>query len=300
MDIFFTELADEFKAAFAAVGTTGAFNAYLGQGPDSTTLTREDGLYPREMWWWRDTEQGREIDSSPLHPNCNIAYDNLTGLINAQVRIGYPEGSSIQQILYITPNVGMRSFGNQSPLDQKINAAFSPPQSNLPDLRTGTTSTPPLSLLVTEGNYIRPSTESLMHFAGATLTLSSQIGALTSGQHRLGLICLDPEPDALVFQGASAVTASGSLPARDEFSYAHLTAISISTYIPLGAVYLYNGQTSITEDDLLRRLDPRVMYYAVQVYVRSVAATAPLISSGGRTPTLTMDAQPFMRAFIGI
>lgn len=253
-------LADGFRENNAQVGFTERFRAYLGHGNDQTLITNPNGLRPREVWFWRDTSQGRESGLAIL-PDW-IPYDNLTALWGTEIEIGKWPGSNIFEVLRITPDHGARKFGDYSLQDQKTNAAYYTPVSNMTTLRvTPTTPSPSLAVIVSSGFYEKTSTgEQIYSSDGRTLSVSTEQAALASGEHQLTKVCIDTETDTLVLQTSTAVTAAGSLPARSEFTGADVAAVDMSTYLPIGAIYLYFGQTSVTEDDLLRNYEPRMPF----------------------------------------
>lgn len=174
----------------------------------------------------------------------------------------------------------------RTPAEQSADKAAQPTISQLDYLRPQPTGVASLNYIIPgTAFYTQPSTGLRRSVHDVTGSVSTQVGALTSGQHQAAVLYFDTETGATDVATATAVTAGGTLPSRGEFYEFTFAAITIPAYCkPLANVYLHYGQTALTSDDYYRFYDPRELFPA------SRDAYAILTTTDATTTTITSIA----------
>jgi hypothetical protein len=269
---------------------TEMFIGIIGKGDNTDPRKNPE---TREVWYYVGNETNRVTGSAILHNNANIVYDSLPNLKGELVWIGKPPGTTEGAGLYIESVVNPINKNGASAVDQAINAAAYPSTANLQELRVLPTTPASKEIFVSNGGYTKPSDGSFNRFFAAISgfnahdSVATAINALTSGQHQIAWICLDYATGKIKVVAGTAVTAVntvGTAAARQEFINTAATTISgisvTSTYKRILPLYLYYGQTQITEDHHLRQYDARLEFPLPAAY--SPAATG-VYNSGAST-----------------
>lgn len=250
-----TDLSTRFRRALGRIGELPAGQAYLGKGDGSGTIIAD---YTNRLAWYSGRNQPPALARVPT--TINIMSLNNPALEGLFVRIGYhPEASDRLHILGVDAGEGQQSLGGIMPAEQLQAAALYPSASNLMPLRLAPEATPSMSVYVNPGAYWERGTGIWAWMAGNYYDATSDIAALTSGQHQFLLVCLDTTDGAIA--GVLNTASTGS--EKSVFNAMTISALSIpAAYMPCGAVHLYYGQTSIVETDIYRDFDTRVQYAA--------------------------------------
>lgn len=240
--------ARAFRSALGQVGTIFSGYARLGRGDGSGTILAD---LSRRLVWYYDN-QGTAV--APVVMEMNLVALNSAGLEGQRVRLGFPPyAAETLHIIGFDSGESIAAFGGVTPEEQMTAAIAAPPTS----LRIGANNPADTSIWVASGAYIAGGR--WKWWSGGSLDLSAQIAALTNGQHQMALICLDGLNESLTAVTNTAVTGSS----KNEFDTTTLATMLIpANYLPLGAIYLFYGQTEIREDttrvDIYREIETRV------------------------------------------
>lgn len=240
--------ARAFRSALGQVGTIFSGYARLGRGDGSGTILAD---LSRRLVWYFDN-QGTAV--APVVMEMNLVALNSAAMEGQRVRLGFPPyAPETLHVIGFDSGESVAAFGGVTPEEQLSAAVAAPAQ----PLRIAAQNPPDTSLWVQSGAYLGGGRWNW--FAGGSIDVSTQIAALTSGQHQMGMICLNGMTGALAVVTNTAVTGSS----KNEFDASTLGGILIpANYLPLGAVYLFYGQAEVREDttrnDLYREIETRV------------------------------------------
>lgn len=258
-------LAEDFESSFSDVGWTEIQPVLLTKGDGTGALLVANGR-AREIWVRRsDTRELFTAYGSP-----GLLFRLVDGDVTnetVEVRIGYPPGRStgLKTVMDNDTEAGRSSIGSVSPMEAFLYQAFYSQASNLSTLRARPTTPTATNDVSVDGPYFyaQPSTGLLTYFTTGSVgsAVASAIAALSAGQHALGIVYLDKEANTLGILTGTAVSAAGTLPSRSEFGTSDVASIAVQYYQePIIPVYLYYGQTSVSETDFFRSWDLRSIF----------------------------------------
>lgn len=253
-------ISNAIAAGNAKTGIVITAYGFLGDVDGTVVVDRVN----RIVKWRQDTETGnRGPQLAYLWDKSMIPLADIQPGQNVEIYLGYhPESNEFSVLGQTTPGLG--ATGGQTLAEQKANAAQFPQATLITDLRVV-----PLDgwieAKVELGHYTRPSTGVPYKFQDNTRneasgnTLTSLQAALTSGQHRIAWLFLDKELGKLRVVAGTAKTALDTLPAKAEFKDSEYQAISRpnSACKYLTPVYLYYGQTTLADTDVIYEWDMR-------------------------------------------
>lgn len=269
MSINDQEIARRFRAALNEIGIIPAGYARLGRGDTSGVILAN--LAQRRCYYF-DGPTSQPTVTAKLAQDISISAINNSALEGTRVRLGYPPYDP--KVLYIVgfdTGEGLDSVGGATPQEQLENKGLYPDVGSIQNLRIIAQETPDTTVFVNPTPYY-DDTGAWSIFGGDTTDLSTEITALSSGEHQMAVICLDITTGDLVNVTSTAET--GGVDDKDVFDWTTIYDLALSTdYIPAGAVHLYEGQTEIVEADIYRSSDPRAIF------------GKPMSSSGSGTVT---------------
>ena len=305
VDEIASQLQPHFEENNASIGYTNLRLAFIGDGQGNAQPANK--LTPRDVFYRSSLDQN-DRGTAVLAPTCPIAIQSINGYYDTEVWVGNLPGST--QVMVITlADYGGNSTGGPTPLEGLLNSGAKPSQDNLLLLRLAPPTDGSMSVIVDMGQLAaigyEKSTGGLGFTSSSNVDVSDPTNsviwnptaaALTSGQHRLVGIALDPSTGQFIAIPGTAVTAANMPPSqasRSEFVESDYEAINFTGYYPCGYVYMYYGQPTAgpVEDDMMRQFDPRLIPNKLGANVvgpvTSVTASPPIASSGGTTPNIT-------------
>lgn len=232
----------------------------LGKGDAAKTII--NNLAQRKVWYF-DENNSQVPATVPVVEGINILSLNNPILAGTRIRLGKPNyDHSRMYMLGFDTGEGLQAVGGLTPQEQITAKTLYPSVGDITNLRVMAQTIPDLTIFMSptpyydaDGNY---------QIWGGSSCDDSSIGdlitALGSGQHQMVLVCLDTTSSDFAFITNTAVT--GGQTNKDNFDWTTIvTDMTIDVrYIPAGAVHIYEGQTEITEDDIYRSADPRVIF----------------------------------------
>lgn len=252
-------IAQAAGSALSVVGESGQRLVYLGDG-DGNILVNNP-LNPREVFY-RTSLNENDRGVATLHPSSGIPLDTIPDFQNEECILAYPPNSKEPHIMRLA-DTGLRKTGGNTPIEQKVNSAGQPSVERITtfyalpmpsaSMQVQVFADPPL--LYSDGITQR-------FFFTQTLDLTSAQAALASGEHRIALSVLNPYTRAIEAVLGAITTADNTPPSRAEFTKTAIEALAAMYYYPAAVIYLYYGQDviGITEDDIYRNLDPRILW----------------------------------------
>jgi len=240
-------------------------SAYLGKGDGLGAIIATEAAYPRSVWCYRDTTEGRRIFTAVLGDGCGVPYENNPAFEGKPVTLAFPPASTILTVIGSTGFEATQYTGGVTLIEQKIADASFVQQNRLMPLfiapNTG------MSVYVNAAPYIRPSNGDWRFFGGDTVLLT----APSSGQHQMAVVVINTETEALEIVTNTAITGSN----KDDFGYDTIDAMTFSPeHLICGAVHLYGGQTDVGESDIYRAIDGRVLWHPSEAFYRFYRASA--------------------------
>jgi hypothetical protein len=251
----------KFSQTAAAIGEVKQKNgfrilgqAFLGDGSGIVVADKVNRL--ANYWEPAPGGEQRIVSTAYLWVGSQIPFENISASKLVVVDIGYPPNDDRVHILWQNGATGIASTGGYTLTEQKTHAAAHQPLTDVPDWRATVSGT---EVYIAEGKYIDASGDEQKWYGGntgaAATALATRSAALTSGQHQLCWVTFDLTNGIIVTEAATAVTAVGTLPSRNEFLDADYTVTT--TNRKLVPVYLYYQQASIADADILRKWDMR-------------------------------------------
>lgn len=216
----------------------------------------------RMVWWHTLSDTGAVLQQGKavLSGNADILYEENTSYASnpPTITIGYPPRSKILTVKGTADSVaGNQGRGDLSQSEQKDQVLGNPHIYSIVDWRVRPTDTVSTSVYIEAGFYeLTSAPGAKVLWPGGSFSLASTISGLSTGQHCLAVVYWNNNTGAAGVSTTTPVTAIGSLPARTELSDIS-SVVLITGQDAKGVVYLYKTQSSIVQDDIISRLDPR-------------------------------------------
>jgi hypothetical protein len=247
-------LAAQLQASFGRIGEIPAGEAYLGKGDGTSTVIADSAnrlVYTNDGQTWTQT---------PLDQK--VAITAVEGQAGIRVKLGRPNYDPRRvYVTGFTPSAVVQAFGGVLPGEQQTMASFYPDAGRIKDFRIAPQSPASLSVHVNGGAYYDITGE-WSHFGGDDIDddVVTAVGALSSGQHQMGVVVFDQSTGVLSLLTNTA--ASGGVSDKDIWDVTEVITILTGQtgVLPCGTFHMYYGQTAITEDDIYRQADPRVPF----------------------------------------
>lgn len=284
MAVIAKRVADALNVVLRHSTWTGERDVLWGNG--SGTFIVPNPVQPREVYYHNLPNEEREVGIAVLDSDSNLLYqENTVYAANPpRITIGYPPRSRILHVKGVAKTMESNQVqGNASQIEQYLTGIANPGILNIVDLRVRQDDTPTTSVYIEPGFYEKPSALGIkQRWAGGLLDLATPIAALTSTQHQLAIIYLDTESAALGYNLTTATSSDAPLPARS--ALVDISGVTLTSgRLAVGTVYLYYGQTSVTQDDCRPLLDPRLSYPPLNNHLLSGNAVSRTIASGAFT-----------------
>lgn len=231
------------------VGEFPAGYARLGRGDGSGVIIADISrrlVYVFEAAW--------QVPSAvPVAQAIDIRSLNNPALEGMRVRLGYPPYAPDRvHVLGFDAGEGMAAVGGLTPQEQLTAALAVPQVANIADFRI--TAIGGLVVRVNPGKYYQFSTGDWQYFGGDDITLSMPA---TSGHHQMQVVCLDTETGELAV--ISNTSEAGTIKAA--FDLTTIDGMTVPDgYLLCGAVHCVEGATELSEADIYRDADPRVVF----------------------------------------
>ncbi len=244
------------------IGFTEIAYAYLGRGDGLGTLVNPNG-FERDVWVRRSDNQ--ELFTAYLPSLSVVPYrDGDPNVERIEVRVGKPPLIDRYVVIDALSLAGIAAVGAVSPMEALIYEALWAALKNFRNLRARPND-PTNTDVIVDGPlvYTNPSTGLLSLYTTSTVgsAIQTAITALAAGQHQLAIIYLNKLTNTLGLATGTAVAATGTLPARSEFTFDDVSDITLSSdYTPSIVIYLYYGQTAVSEADHYRDWDLRPLF----------------------------------------
>lgn len=262
----------------ARYGYTDLQDAYLGKGDGSGEIIATTAAYPRSVWVYQNTTEGRTVFTAVLSSSCGIPYQDNPAFEGTAITIGYAPASQVLMVVDSVRLEGGSSTGGTTLVEQQITNTTYVLQNRLMPLYLSPLEG--LTVYVNPASYLQPSTGSWKYFAGGDYTLTLP-GA---GEHQMTVICLNTETGVLTSVSNTAVT--GTL--KDSFGYATLETVPfLPEYLISGAVHAYDGQSTVSETDIYRDVDGRILWTSPSAYQPAGTVSAIVTKTGDYTATVT-------------
>lgn len=277
----FIEIRKAIADQSARFGYPPSFKAYLGRG-DGVTITDPDYPVPgANQYVWYYTEEGRQ-GHAIMSAGAGIPYVNQPEYHGLPIQIGHlPDAFNIKAecVLGVGGNEGMAAVGGTSVINNSVTNNYYGSLDKLTNLRIQISS----GLVVAVDGpflYSDPATNVFRYYDGTgTVDLAAAQAGLSAGQHRIADLYLDPSTNTLGHVDSTPASAIGILPARSEITYTDLFALSVDGKVRIGPVYLYYGQTSIVEADILRTLDYRSLFMPPELFLVQDVSLRPAVTA---------------------
>lgn len=245
------------------------FIAYLGNG-DGSTVTAPD-VQPPNTHVYYYTEQGTGVNTGVARLETpKIPYGQVSAYHGTPILIGkLPRrlNKPGECVLDIAGPAGEWVIGGGSITNQIINNYIYPQVSSLRFIRSEVSTPTSLGVTVVGPWPFRnrnSGVRSIYQTQTITTAIEDAVAALTAGQHQIAIVAVDiaadPETagsDILVLLPGEVGTSGSALPNRSAFTISDVALINAAGYAPSSVIYLYYGQTAITEDDILRTFEIR-------------------------------------------
>lgn len=223
--------------------------ARLGRGDGSGQIVAD---LSRRLVYVHDTAS--QVPSAvPVAQAIDIRSLNNPALEGTRVRLGFPPYAPDRvHLLGVDDGEGLQAVGGLTPQEQLTAALAVPQVANIADFRI--TAVGGLVIRVNPGKYYQFSTGDWQYFGGDDIALSMP---LVSGYHQMQVVCLNTETGELDVISNDAEP--GSIKAA--FDYTTIDALTVPDgYLLCGAVHCAHGMTALSEADIYRDADPRVVF----------------------------------------
>lgn len=271
-------MSDMLRAAMAL--RRGIEDRTLGDELDYTLGAYHGGLYTvnvdpaRRLVWITDPLGGKH--TAYLHEGCGIPLYTVSQQVGTPVRARRVPGRTELEITGLARAAATGSSG-MTPGEQSVAKIAYPALRQIAVLRVQSSKpTVSKSVEVSEAffDYVDPTTGQQRMFGAGSLDFTTSIAALSSGQHQLAVVYLDPQTNTLLAATNTASSAAITPPYREAFQASDMSNLTIPAWgIPLARVYLYYGQVSIETDDILEHYDPRPLFRPPETGYASVTTT---------------------------
>lgn len=249
---------DDLRAAFQGMVTLPKGNAYLGRGDGSGVIVAD--VNQRTVWTFTLNQPPVPV---PLIDGISILpfIGTHTELEGVRVRLGYPPENPT--VLYVTgydQGEGHASVAGITPQEQHQAAQKYVDVGSLINFRIAPNDPVDGEVRVMPGWYKDDNGNAAFFGGDSTDTLlTAAVAALSSGEHQMAVIYVEIATGDLAI--ATNTAESGGVNNKTDFDTTTIVEMTIPDGALLcGVVHLYNGQTSVTEDDIYRSADPRIPF----------------------------------------
>lgn len=247
--------------ALSNIAIRPAGYGFLGKSDGSGVIVAD--LSKRTLWVQANANQPPV--GTPLLDSINIlpyigVHPELEGL---HVSLGYPP--SRPTVLHVTgfdQGEGLQSVGGITPTEQMISSQRYTDVGGIVNFRLSPNNPVDSEVYINAGWYMDVDGSPAAWGGDSTDTLlTTAIAALSAGQHQMAVPYIDTTAGI-----PGIVTNTPSAGGVNDKQLFDTTTIMEMTHIAgevlSGAVHLYYGQTTITEDDIYRSSDPRSIFNA--------------------------------------
>lgn len=247
---------EQIHKALNNVTTRPAGYAYLGRGDNSGVIIADANK--RTCYTYTLNQPPVPI---PLVTNLNILVVNRPEMEGVRVQLGYPpQKPNVLHIVDFDYGEGLDSVAGITPQEQFLAAQHYPDVGSLINLRGAPNNPVDSEVYINPGFYINSAGAQAWWGGDSTQTLcATAIAALSSGNHQMGLLYIDGATgEAAIATNTEEVGGQGDKQLFDTTTVTEITLPDNAT--PAVTVHLYFGQTEITEDDIYRTADPRIVF----------------------------------------
>lgn len=242
--------------ALGSIAIRPAGYAYLGKGDGSGVIVADANN--RLLYYYTPNQP---TATAPLIDTINILAYNRPELENARVRLGYPpEKPNVLHIVGIDQGEGLNSVKGITPEEQMIAAQRYSDIGSLINFRLSPNDPVDSEVYINPGWYLDNDGLPAWWNGDTTDTLlAAAIAALSAGTHQMAVTCVEAATNApAIFTNTAAAGGVGDKQVFDTTTIVEM--VIPNGYLLAGAVHLYYGQTLITEDDIYRASDPRIVF----------------------------------------
>lgn len=247
------------QKALGGIAIRPAGFGYLGRGDGSGVIVAD--VNKRLLWFQAGV--GQPPATARLRDNISILpfigeHPEFEGI---RVQLGFPPEN--QTVLYITgfdQGEGTDSFKGITPQEQQQSAQRYSDVGSLINLRGAPNNPVDGELYVSPGGFINADGAQDWFGGGSTDPLCADaIALLSTDEHQMGLVYIDGTTGELAL--AVNTAEAGGVNDKQLFDTTTLTEITLpDNATPCAAVHLYFGQTTVTEEDIYRTADPRILF----------------------------------------
>ena len=238
------------------VTTRPAGYAYLGRGDNSGVIVAD----PNRRTCWTYTLNQPPVPV-PLVTSLNILVVNRPEMEGTRVQLGYPpQKPNVLHIVDFDYGEGLDSVGGITPEEQFLAASKYVDSGSLINLRGAPNDPADGEVYINPGWYITDSGKPGWWGGDSSDTLCTTArAALGSGEHQMAVLVID---GATGLPGIALSPAeAGGVNDKQVFDNTTIADMTFADNLtPAVAVHLYFGQTVITEDDIYRSADPRIVF----------------------------------------
>jgi len=277
--------------ALGNIATRPADDSYLGRGDGSGVIVAD--VSKRLLYYFspnQPTATAPLLESISILPYIGV-HPELEGM---RIRMGFPpENRTVLHITGIASGQGLNSVGGITPQEQLEAAKKYTDVGSLINLRIAPNDPADTECYINPGWYKDASGNPAFWAGDTTGTITAAIAALSSGEHQMAAVYIDTttgEPD--IVTNAAETGGVNDKQLFDTTTIEDMTHAAGETLV--GAVHLYDGQTSITEVDIYRSADPRIIFDSTgsgagmtDFTVAADSGTPQTISNGNTLSILT-------------
>jgi hypothetical protein len=280
------ETTSQIHRALGSIAVRPAGYTYLGRGDNSGVIIAD--MNARTCWTYTPNQPPVPI---PLVNDINIIAINRPELEGCRVLLGFPpQKPNVLHITDLDYTSGNASVGGITPEEQMVAAQQYMSVGNLINFRLSPNDPLDSEVYINPGWYLDLNGNGAWWGGDSTTPLlTAAIAALSSGTHQMAATFIDAATNT------PAIVTNTAEPggAGDKQVFDTTTIEELSTpsgYVPTGAVHLYFGQTLITEDDIYRASDPRIVFNRTGSS-NSLDSGLPLVIGSTETYTVTANRQ---------
>lgn len=255
------DTTSQIHKALSGFATRPAGYTLLGRGDLSGVIVSD---IARRTLWTYDINQPPVplplVESIFITPFVGIRPE----LEGVRVRIGYPpEEPNVLHIIGFDQKQGLTSVGGLMPSEQMLAAQKYVDTGSLINFRLAPNDPVDSEVYINPGWYLNTSGEPVWWGGGSsgdvTTLLETAIAALSAGNHQMAVVYIDAATNA-----PGILTNTEEAGGVNDKQLFDTTTVEEMTWtdglMPCGAVHLYYGQTTVTEDDIYRDSDPRNIF----------------------------------------